>query len=553
MLKNPVKSLLMASALFVLSGCAKQEGPRFAEPPVLSPNGNQGAPLVAILTAQTTQPVLLNVDISDGERSWSVPTGEVPATDHEVVLLGFRAAREHAVVASVIAPDGAVVDAATLKFVTPALPDYFPAISVPVSKPEQMEPGVTLFALMRWPDGGDTDEEFGLAVAVDETGEVVWYRRDDPMFEDPHRLANGNLISIVGYNRLEESDMIGNVVATWHADQHPNAEAVEHVPEGSIAVATETFHHDVQEMPSGNLLTLSTELRVYPEYPASIEDPATTGAANVIGDVIIEFARDGSTVNEWRLLDMLDPLRLGYESLGEIWDIWAYGDVEGGTRDWSHANSVFYDEAADSILVSLRHQEAVISFSRATGELNWILGAHDSWGPRWQPFLLEPVGELQWQYHQHAAEVTPSGTIIIFDNGNFRALPPAQAMTGAEAYSRAVEYLIDAEAKTVEQVWSYGAPGEGAFFSPFISEADRLPVTGNVLITDGGRVEDESGAQTDQIVGGNHWARIVEVTRSEDPEVVFELVVDSSDHEPDLGWAVYRSDRLPSLYANRLP
>lgn len=123
---------------------------------------------------------------------------------------------------------------------------------------------------------------------------------------------------------------------------------------------------------------------------------------------------------------------------------------------------------------------------------------------------------MQWPFHQHAAEVTQSGSVLIFDNGNFRALPPQTPMAGSEAYSRAVEYMIDAQAKTVAQIWSYGGPGEDAFFSPFISEADRLPVTGNVLITDGGRVEDEQGKQTDQIVGGNHWARIVEVTRSED-------------------------------------
>jgi arylsulfate sulfotransferase len=203
--------------------------------------------------------------------------------------------------------------------------------------------------------------------------------------------------------------------------------------------------------------------------------------------------------------------------------------------------------------VSLRHQEAVISFSRASGELNWILGSHDNWAPPWQSFLLEPTGELQWPFHQHAAELTPTGSVLIFDNGNFRALPPREPMSGAEAYSRAVEYMIDAEAKTVAQIWSYGAPGEDAFFSPFISEADSLPVTGNVLITDGGRVEDENGVQTDEVVGGNHWARIVEVTGTDDPQVVFELVVDSSEHEPDIGWAVYRSERLPSLYANQLP
>ena len=50
-----------------------------------------------------------------------------------------------------------------------------------------MEPGVTFFSLMRWPDGGIEDDSFGLAVALDAQGEVVWYRRSDKAFADPHR------------------------------------------------------------------------------------------------------------------------------------------------------------------------------------------------------------------------------------------------------------------------------------------------------------------------------------------------------------------------------
>jgi len=424
-------------------------------------------------------------------------------------------------------------------------PDFTSAPTLSVNP----NPGVTLFGLMRWPDGGEPDESFGLAVAVDEAGEVVWYRRKDPLFEDPHRLANGNLIALVGYNRVEEFDMLGNRVASWHAADHPNPEADALVPEDSIPVAIETFHHDVHEMPSGNLLTLSTEMRVIDDYPSSVSDEAAPrAAANVIGDVVVEFARDGSIVHEWKLMDMLDVGRLGYESLGAIWGQWAYVDVEGGTKDWSHANSVYFDPATDSILVSLRHQEAVISFSRETGELNWILGSHEGWAEAWTPFLLQPEGEFEWQFHQHAAELTASGSLILFDNGNNRALPPDPPLDAADSYSRAVEYVIDAQRGTVRQVWSHGGPGEQVYYSPFISEADQLPVTGNVLITDGGRVSDELGGQSGQIVGGHHWGRILEVSHTEPPETVFELQVGSRLPDQRDGWAIYRSERLSGLY-----
>jgi len=491
------------------------------------------------------------IRVRDDDREWEVPTSADLATNHSVAVLGFRADRGHVIEVSARDEAGNVSGATPLEFETAPLPADFPAIDVSVSTPEEMEPGVTLFALMRWPDEAPEDGEYGLAIAVDKQGEVVWYRRSGHMFEDPHRISSGNILQLVGQNRAEEVDMLGNVVASWHASTHPSEEANAKVPEGSVPVATDTLHHDIQEMPSGNLLALSTEMRVIEDYPTSVEDPnAPTAAANVIGDVVVEFSRDGAIVNEWKLMDMLDVRRLGYESLGGIWDIWAYPDVEGGTKDWAHGNGLYYDMDSDSILVSLRHQEAVISFSRESGELNWILGTHDGWGERWKPYLLTPGGDMEWQYHQHAAEITAGGSLILFDNGNFRAMPPSPKLDAGESYSRAVEFAIDADAKTVRQVWKYGGPDGEVFFSPFISEADQLPQTGNVLITDGGQVRDKEGRATDRIVGDHHWARIVEVTHDDVPKKVFEMTVDSTDAEKSIGWAIYRADRLPSLYGN---
>jgi hypothetical protein len=41
----------------------------------------------------------------------------------------------------------------------------------------------------------------------------------------------------------------------------------------------------------------------------------------------------------------------------------------------------------------------------------------------------------------------------------------------------------------------------------------------------------------------------VEVTRADPPEKVFELLVGSGDKNDAIGWAVYRSERLPALSA----
>ena len=78
--------------------------------------------------------------------------------------------------------------------------------------------------------------------------------------------------------------------------------------------------------------------------------------------------------------------------------------------------------------------------------------------------------------------------------------------------------------------------------SPFISDADHLPDTGNVLITDGGRIVGKDGKQLTDF-GGRHWARVLEVTY-EGKEKVWEMVID----DPAMPYSIYRAQRLRSLY-----
>jgi arylsulfate sulfotransferase len=173
----------------------------------------------------------------------------------------------------------------------------------------------------------------------------------------------------------------------------------------------------------------------------------------------------------------------------------------------------------------------------------WILGTHDGWKEAWRPLLLKPEGPFEWAFHAHGVELTPGRTILAFDNGNSRAMPFAAEMSTEQSYSRAVEFAIDEATKQVRQAWSYGGPGEDRFFSGFLGDADHLPHTGNVLITDGARVvpgREEGGKKTP----AHNWARIVEVTRTQPAEKVFELVVDD---QPPGGWRIYRAERLASL------
>lgn len=302
-------------------------------------------------------------------------------------------------------------------------------------------------------------------------------------------------------------------------------------------------------LPNGNFLTLSTELIEVPDFPS---DPARPDSekvdATLVSDVVVEFDPEGSIAQQWSLRALLDPNRYGYSSGGNVWAQWGYGHIEGGTKDWLHANSIFYAPEEDWIIVSLRHQEAVIAFSRQTGELEWILGTHEGWGEKWKQYLLKPVGDLEWPFHQHAARMDSSGRLLLFDNGNFRSWPPSPQMAAEDHYSRVVEYSIDPEAMTVRQEWVYGGPGSERFFSSFVSEADWLPQTGNVLVTDGGRTRDEHDRFTTGFEKTKKTsARIFEITRTVQPEKVFELKVEDPAEENPQSWIVYRAERIPQL------
>ena len=104
--------------------------------------------------------------------------------------------------------------------------------------------------------------------------------------------------------------------------------------------------------------------------------------------------------------------------------------------------------------------------------------------PAWQPYLLNPVGTpFAWQYGATCADLTPQGTLLLFDNGNFRASPFAASVPDPTNYSRAVEYQINEHTMEVSQVWDYGRTNVAQrLYVDHEGNAEPEPQTGNVLI-----------------------------------------------------------------------
>jgi arylsulfate sulfotransferase len=490
-------STVTAHAAEVLSG------------PILTMDPNGRTPLAGVVELETDEAVQTQLTITDGTDLWTVQFPEA-ALLHYLPVLGLKPDRTYTVDVNLI-PGGRV---GTVFATTPPLPADFPTLLTVVSDPFAMEPGFTLIDCMR---RANDDVRPDYTVMVDNTGEVVWYTTH--CFSSGRQLANGNILYRNGADVIEMDFLAKQQRLT-------------------LQVPGLGLHHDLLRTPHGTYLSLDRQLIDVPSFPTSETDPAAPWApATLRDDSVVEFLPDGALRKEWPEYDMIDPERIGYASLNTV----------GGGFDWTHSNAVHYRFADDLIMVSVRHQDAVIAFSRETGTLEWILGPHENWAPEFQQYLLHPTGSgFQWQYHQHAPMWTGSGTILLFDNGNFRASPfdgqtPDPNNT---SFSRGVEFDINTQNMNIRQMWQYGEGLTEPIFSFFISDADWMETTDNRLMTFGG-ISYVGGVSTVDLGLGTNHVRVIETTNDATPVVVFELWA----YDPAGGRiAAYRSERFQGFY-----
>ncbi|MGB5782623.1 MAG: aryl-sulfate sulfotransferase [Eudoraea sp.] len=533
-------ALLAALGILTLLSCA---GPPVATNVQLVPNPNKNAPLAGILTFTSDRPVITTLTIDDGMTRQIVQPDDSLKTNHKVLVLGLKPGKLHQITATLKDENGRELILDSLSIETPPLPDDFPSLDLVQEKTGELEPGITMFTVFRWKEAFDDDADWGYAIAVNEAGEVVWYLKTNNWIDEVRRKHNGNLMfGGVEDGRVFEVDMLGNIVQEWYS----SGAVTKPITEESIAVDTDMFHHDVIELASGNFLGLGLEVRSLQDFPVEYPPSEKKQTADVAGDVIIEFAPDGSTVRKWSMVDILDPRRLGEGSLSgdHYYDI--YNEVyDPLPYDITHCNAIYYIEEEDAVLVSSNFQCAIYKIDMKTGSLKWILGDPTGWEKPWSDKLLKPKGDFTWPCHQHGMEMTPQGTLLLFDNGGARFIPPNPPMPKEDRFSRALELRVDEVAGTVEEVWTYG-PEKERFVSPFISDADYLTNTGNILITDGGRFKDKEGNLMPTF-GGHQWARILEVTKKPSTEKIWELHI----YDPEIRYSVYRAQRFYSLYPNK--
>lgn len=344
-----------------------------------------------------------------------------------------------------------------------------------------------------------TPSSKGYTCAYDINGDVRWYLSSYALWQNTRLKNNHMLISTERKSQppyymtgLYEIDMLGKIYKEY-----------------SLVGG---YHHDYYELENGNLLVASNDF--------NNED-------GTVEDYVVELNRDtGKIVKTWDLKDILDMKNTGNEN----WE--AY--------DWFHNNSLWFDKKTNSILLSGRHEDAVVSIDYDTGKLNYIIGDSTNWSKKYKKYFLEPVGEgFEWQWSQHAAMITPEGYIFLFDNGNNKSKDKNKYVSAKDSYSRGVMYKVNVKNKTIEQVWEYGKELGNKFYSPYISDVDYLEKN-HYIIHSGGIVYKDGVIQNQPagIVGGNKLESITKELFND--EVIFELVLPSN---------TYRVEKM-SLYGD---
>jgi hypothetical protein len=202
-------------------------------------------------------------------------------------------------------------------------------------------------------------------------------------------------------------------------------------------------HHDGRLLRNGNIILLcAAELPDVVARRIQGGRPGTeVGGKTIWADYLVEVTTGGKVVWEWRTWEHLDPAKDVITALQD------------DRAEWTHANGVFEQPDGD-LLVSFRNISTVIRIERKSGNIAWRLGAPPLSG-------------------QHAPSLLPNGNILLFDNGPHR-------LDESFPFSRAIEV----NPATNQIVWKYQEPRPFNFYSPRISNAQRLP-NGNTLINEG--------------------------------------------------------------------
>lgn len=304
----------------------------------------------------------------------------------------------------------------------------------------------------------------------------------------------GNVIFTAGGNGgiIEKIDWTNKVIWTYR-----------------ISDSLKCQHHDIKELPNGNVLVIAWESKTLGEAIDKGRDPSKSSPI-IWSEQILEIkpiGKDsGTVVWEWHLWDHMvqgfDPLKTNFgliPSNPQLFDI-NYAAISGMT-DWLHFNSIDYNEELDQILVSVLNTNEIWIIDHSTTKAQAASHSGGKAGKggdllyRWGNPLTYGRGTSSDQklFGQHNARWIEKGyplsnQIMVFNNGagrsggvdsNYSTVeiinPP---LVGFSYATTSLPFLPNVA------TWTYNKGNIHSYFASYISGAQPLS-NGNVLLCHG--------------------------------------------------------------------
>ena len=322
---------------------------------------------------------------------------------------------------------------------TESLPSDFPGIEV--TKSNNPSKGYIYFSNFKLT--ANTAGKYNFA--LDNTGNPIFYNSTNPaggmdFKRQPNAPFPFTLYTYYDYN----AEMYDGVDSAFDPINNYFAS-----PQNSLG----TDEHELRFLPNNGGYVLFGVYGVV----MNLKDSVSGGGPNdtVIAYVIQQYDSSQNLVWHWRTLDYL-PVT---DDIGQV--------VSSGLFDYIHCNAI--ELSGDTaFILSSRHLSEITKIDRANGNMLW------RWGGKHNQFQF--LGDtLQFSY-QHAVRYTPTGTLTLFDNGDYRD-------SGSVLYSRAMEYRLNETAMTATEVWEYRhSPSLYGYAMGYVQRLDD----GNTLIGWGG-------------------------------------------------------------------
>ncbi|MEO5674363.1 MAG: aryl-sulfate sulfotransferase [Chitinophagales bacterium] len=349
------------------------------------------------------------------------------------------------------------------------------------------------------PTGSDT------TYLIDKCGKKIhtWKSNYHPGLA-AHLLANGNLLRAGTTNNpqfqgggtggiIEKFDWNGTLLWTY-----------------MISSDTDCQHHDVYQLPNGNVLAIAWESHTSIDAIENGRNPANVGA-KMWSDKIMEIQPvgidSGIVVWQWRAWDHLiqdfDSTRLNYGVVADHPELININLVTLSqiNSDWLHCNSVQFDSVTNQLLISSHNLDEVFILDHSTtkSEVASHSGGVSGHGGdlmyRWGNPRNYGRGTIDDQklFDQHNAQridagFPGSGKILVFNNGVGRV---GTDYTSVETFTLPAmvgnNYPIETDSAYEPDAsdWIYTANPQNSFFCFVMGGAQRI-WNGNTIICDAG-------------------------------------------------------------------